>query len=251
MRIYRAALAVGILAVVVAGCGGDDSPPRAAAASDGGAAVTVPSITAQGTGKVTGVPDVLSVSLAIHTEGDTANGTLQENSLRTQQMLDATKEAGVDPKDVQTTSVSLGPRFDFTNPNRPRIIGYSADNSFEVKLRDLTKAGTIIDGLSSLAGDFLQVQGIGFSIDDSTDLLSAARADAVKRAATQAKQLADAAGVKLGPVRSITEVPQTTFSPFDTRAAAGAAADQASVPVPLAPGSQQLTLTVTVVYDIG
>jgi uncharacterized protein YggE len=250
MRTYRAALAIGILAVVAAGCGGDGSPPRAAAASDGGAAVTVPSITAQGTGKVTGIPDVLSVSLAIHTEGDTANGTLQENSLRTQQMLDATKGAGVDPKDVQTTSVSLGPRYDFTNPNRPRIIGYSADNSFEVKLRDLSKAGSIIDGLSSLAGDFLQVQGIGYSIDDSTDLLSAARADAVKRAAAQAKQLAEAAGVNLGPVRSITEVPQTTPL-FATGAAAGAATDQASVPVPLAPGSQQLTLTVTVVYDIG
>ncbi|MDT7538212.1 MAG: uncharacterized protein QOI82_1797 [Actinomycetota bacterium] len=211
----------------------------------------MPSITAQGTGKVTGIPDVLSVSLAIHTEGDTANGTLQENSLRTQQMLDATKEAGVDPKDVQTVNVSVGPRFDFTNPNRPRIIGYSADNSFVVKLRDLTKAGSTIDGLSSLAGDFLQVQGIGYSIDDSTELLTTARADAVQRAATQAKQLADAAGVTLGPVRSITEVPQNT-GPFPTAlAASGAASDQASIPVPFAPGSEQLSLTVTVVYDIG
>jgi uncharacterized protein YggE len=213
----------------------------------------VPSITAQGIGKVTGVPDVLSVSLAIHTEGDTANGTLQENSLRTQQMLDAAKAAGVDAKDVQTVNVSVGPRFDFTNPNRPRIIGYAADNSFEVKLRDLSKAGTTIDSLSSLAGDFLQVQGISYSIDDSTDLLATARADAVKRAATQAKQLADAAGVSLGGVRSITEVPQYGYA-ADALAASGASAradGAASVPVALAPGSQQLTLTVTVVYDIG
>jgi uncharacterized protein YggE len=249
MRIYRVAAGVGIAVLIAAGCssGGGDKT-RAATASDGTDAPT-PSITAQGVGRVTGVPDVLTVSLAIHTEGDTANGTLQENSLRTQQMLDATKAAGIDPKDVQTLNVSVGPRYDFTNQSQPRIIGYSADNSFSVKLRDLTTAGKTIDDLSGTAGDFLQVQGVGYSIDDSTELLASARADAVKRAATQAQQLADAAGVKLGGVQSITEVPQVGEVPLS--ASAASTADRSTLDVALAPGSQQVSLTVTIVYDIG
>jgi len=250
MRIYRVAVGIGIAVLVAAGCssGPGEVKARAATSSDS-TDTSTPAITAQGVGRVTGVPDVLTVSLAIHTEGDTANGTLQENSLRTQQLLDATKTAGIDPKDVQTLNVSVGPRYDFTNQSQPRIIGYSADNSFSVKLRDLTTAGKTIDDLSGMAGDFLQVQGVGYSIDDSTELLTSARADAVKRAATQAQQLADAAGVKLGGVRSITEVPQAGDVSFAS--SAGATADRSTVDVALAPGSQQLSLTVTVVYDIG
>jgi uncharacterized protein YggE len=116
-----------------------------------------------------------------------------------------------------------------------------------VKLRDLDKAGEIIDSFSALAGDFLQIQGVGYSLDDTTAVLAAARADAVTRAAAQAKQLADAAGVRLGGLRSITEVPQPGYP---TALAGSAAAGGTASQVALAPGSQELTLQVTMIYDI-
>src|SRR5439155_24731186 len=132
----------------------------------------------------------------LHTEGASAQDTLADNSARTQSVLDALKEQGVDDKDVQTTNVSVGPRYDTRNP--PRIVGYAADNGFVVKLRELGKAGGQIDALVAVGGDALQVSGIGFSIGDPTATLAQARADAVKRAVDQAKQMADAAGAKLG-----------------------------------------------------
>jgi uncharacterized protein YggE len=251
MRIKTRWVGLGIALLAVTGCGGGGSPATARqAVSATTDATPPPSITAQGTGRVTGVPDTLTVSLSLHSEGDSAQQTLADNSTLSQQLLDAVKAQGIDDKDVQTTSVSVSPRFDAHQP--PRVVGYNADESFIVKLRDLTKAGAQIDALASTGGDALSIQGVGYSIDDSTSLLGAARTDAVQRAAAQAKQLADAAGVKLGPVRTITEVPQNSFPFLDQANSFGAAGGAtASAAVPLAAGSQQLTLTVTVVYDIG
>lgn len=253
MRLCRSAVIVGIVAIASAGCGGGGPSSGAKAAvttATDTATDRTPSISAQGVGRVTGVPNVLTVAFSLHTQGDSAQQTLSDNSTQTQGVLDALKAQGLDDKDVQTTNVSVGPRYNNSNP--PRIVGYSADNSFTVKLRDLSKAGSQIDALVGVGGDALQVQGIGYSINDSTDLLAQARADAVKWATAQAQQMADAAGVKLGPVRSISEVPPPSGYPFDQFLQADrGAAGGGTAAVPLAAGSQELTLTVTVVFDIG
>lgn len=247
MRIFRIALGVGLVAVLVAGCGGGgDSPARAQATETD--TKTTPSIAAQGVGRATGVPDAITVSFSINTQGDSAQGTLAENSLRVQEVFNALKGQGVEDKDVQTTNVTVGPRFDDRNP--PRIVGYYADNIFSAKLRDLTKAGAQIDALVGVGGDYLHVLGIGYSINDTTAVLAEARTDAVKRAAQQAQQMADAAGSKLGSVRTITEVQQPVGYDYNESFALRSAASDSGVPVTLAPRSQELTVTVTVVYDI-
>ena len=246
--IFRVAVSVGLVAVLGAGCGGGgDSPARAQAAETD--TETTPSIAAQGVGRATGVPDVITVEFSINTQGDSAQGTLTENSIRVQAVFDALKGQGVEDKDVQTRNVTVGPRFNDSDP--PRIVGYYADNIFTAKLRDLTKAGGQIDALVGAGADYLNVLGIGYSINDTTALLAEARADAVKRAAQQAQQMADAAGSKLGSVRTITEVPQQTGYGFEDGFALRSAAADSGVPVPLAPGSQELSVTVTVTYDIG
>jgi uncharacterized protein YggE len=247
MRTRLVLLAASLL-LVGAACGGGSTPSKAAATSDTSSPAP-PSITAQGVGRVTGVPDLLTVAFNVHAEGDTANATLQADSAAAQQVLDAAKAQGIDEKDIATNNVSLQPRYDYSNNSAPRLMGYSADNSFSVKLRDPSTMGTTIDALSQVGGDAVQIQGISYSFDDDTALLAAARKDAVERAAAQAKQLADAAGVHLGGVRTITEA--SSGGPDPLRYAAAGAGGTGAASVPVQPGTQQLTLTVTVVYDIG
>ena len=93
----------------------------------------------------------------------------------------------------------------------------------------------------------MRVQSVQFEIDDESSLFAEARADAVKQARTQAEQLAEAADVELGEVRSIVEssVGGTPPPPLLGRT------EDAIGSVPLQPGSQELTLEVQVVYDIG
>jgi len=247
-----AAGSVALLVLLGAGCASSDKAASEGAAASGAPASVASSadaggITAQATGKATGVPDLLTVSINAHSEGASAHDTLGANNELAQQVLDTAKAAGVTDADVQTTNVSVGPRYYYPSSGRPRLTGYSADESFSVRLRDRNSAGTVIDQLSAI-GDGIQVQGIGLGIDDDNALLASARADAVAKARAKAEQLAAAAGVSVGAVRSITEA----TPPSDQALRYGAAAPKAdAAAVPIAPGTQDLTVTVTVVFDVG
>jgi uncharacterized protein YggE len=118
-------------------------------------------------------------------------------------------------------------------------------NHVTATLHDIGAAGALIDQAAAAAGDAIRVQTIDFSIADESAARAEARADAVRRALAQARQLADAAGVGLGPVRSIVELAgERPPMPY------AAAADRAALAVPVQPGTQELAVTVEVVHEI-
>jgi uncharacterized protein YggE len=240
-----------VAAVVLGGCGGGGDGDGANApvqiVSDEGIGIDRPALTAAGTGRASAAPDTLVVALAIHTEGATAAETLDVNNLRTQQLLDTARSQGVADADLQTMSVNLYPRF---NQFGTRVIGFTADNSFTVRYRDLETAGGLLDGLVGVGADAVRVLGLTLEIDDPTDLLAEARADAVERAAAQAEQLAQSAGVELGDIRTITEVRPASSREFDEALEFGRFAGDVATSVPIEGGSQEMTVQVEVVYDI-
>ena len=109
---------------------------------------------------------------------------------------------GVADADLRTSGLSISPTFDTDG----RITGYEVTNEVTATLRDIAGAGALIDAAAQAAGDAVRVQQISFGIDDDAQPRAEARADAVRQAVTQARQLADAAEVGLGPILSITEV---------------------------------------------
>lgn len=248
----RLAFGTGIVVVAVglSGCGGGSDEPAAApvqVVSDEGIGLDRPALTAAGTGRASGPPDTLVVALAIHTDGATAAETLDVNNLRTQQILDTARSQGVADADLATTSVNLYPRF---NQTFTRVIGFTADNSFTVRYRDLETAGGLLDGLVGVGGDAMRVLGLTLEIDDPTAVLADARADAVERAAAQAEQLARSAGVELGDIRTITELRPATSREFMDQLSSSRFAGDAATSVPIEGGSQEMTVEVEVIYDI-
>jgi uncharacterized protein YggE len=239
----------------VAACGSDEpsasaaGAPEATGAAGEGTGLDRPVITATGVGQASGPPDALVVSLNVHTEGPSAAETLDTASLITTQIQATARAQGVAEEDLRTTNVSVFPRFDAQGR---RVVGYSADNAFTIRYVDLATAGARLDEIVGQGGDAVQVQGVSLEIDDPTSLLADARTDAVERASTQAEQLAAAAGVELGAVRTIVEVPAGSgLLGLDARATAGSAFDQsAQVAVPIAAGGQEVTVQVQVVYDL-
>jgi uncharacterized protein YggE len=205
-----------------------------------GAATRTRTITVVGTGQVRGTPDVADLTLGVSGRGPTAAAVLATIGERAQKVIDVLHDAGVADDDVQTSDLSVQPVFDDQN----RVTGYEATNTVTARIRDLGKAGAIIDAAADKAGDSIRVQGITFSIDDDSALLAAARTKATKRARAQAEQLAEGAGVEVGDVRSISE--STSSLPLTYRAEA--AADAASTPVQ--PGSETLSVSATVVFAI-
>jgi uncharacterized protein YggE len=200
-------------------------------------------ITAQGVGRVNGTPDVVTIALGVETRSSSAQSALDDNNKLAADTIAVLKDSGVAPEDVQTSQLSVNPTYD----DKGTVTGYQVTNMVTAKLRDIGKAGAVIDAAGKSAGDAIRVQQLSFAIDDDSAPRAAARADAVKRAQAQAKQLADAAGVALGPVHSITE----TATPNPTVYPAMAAADAAgAASVPIEAGSVQLSVTVQVVYEI-
>ena len=141
---------------------------------------------------------------------------------------------------MQTNDLSVQPVLDDQN----RVTGYEATNTVTARIRDLTKAGAIVDAAAEKAGDNIVVQGITFSIDDDSNLLAAARAKATKRARAQAEQLASGADVEVGDVQSISESSSSVPVSYSARDAAEAAG------TPIQPGSQTLSVSATVVFTI-
>jgi len=231
-RITLPLLAAATLAL--AGCSSPATPAPGAPAT--------PAITARATGTVVAAPDTATVVLGVETRDRSATAALTANSERANAVIGVLQGAGVPPEDVRTSELTIHP---VTGPETGRITGYEVSNLVTATLRDIAAAGAVIDQAAAAAGDAIRVQSIRFSIDDESAARAEARADAVRRALDQARQLADAAGVELGPVRSIVEVgggePPRPYQ---------AEADRAAVAVPVQPGTQELSVTVEVVHDI-
>jgi uncharacterized protein YggE len=238
-------LAVALVALVAWAASGRTPRSRPLIATPAAATGTAaPKITVRGVGRVTGTPDLLTVVLGVETRSARAADALEDNSHRAAALIDLLKQRGVEKRDVQTSQLSVNPQYD----ERGRVVtGYVVSNLVTAKLRDLDHAGELIDAAAKAAGDAIRVHGFGFSIDDTSTLVAAARKQAVTRAKEQAQQLADAAGVGLGPVRSISET-RNLPTPDYAIAAGAAGADNASVPIER--GSQELTVDVDVVYEI-
>jgi uncharacterized protein YggE len=210
-------------------------------ATPAGAATRNRTITVTGVGEVRGTPDVADLFIGVSGRGATAADALGTVSDRAQKLLAVLRVAGVAEEDIQTNGLSIQPVYD----DQSQITGYEATNTVSARIRDLGKAGAIVDAATAKAGDNIRLQGISFSIDDDSKLLAAARAKATKRARAQAEQLASGAEVEVGDVQSISET--SNSSPI-----AYAAGDTAakSAETPIQPGSQTLSVSATVVFSI-
>lgn len=235
--------AVVALAALLSSCSAEREPVANAASQDDSAMKQT--ITTQGTGRAAGKPDVATVTLGVETTAPEAQPALADNAERMAKVVAELKKAGIDEKDMQTSQLSIYPRYD--NEGR-RIDSYVVNNSLTVTVRDLKQAGPLIDAAASVAGDAVRVNSVGFSIDDPTELTENARTAAVKRARAQADQLAQAAGVEVGKVVSITE---QSFAPAPLAYTGDLAVSKsAAAGTEVQAGSQEVSVTVQVVYEL-
>jgi uncharacterized protein len=249
----RPLLAAAALATVaglaLAGCaktggGPAGAAPAASVSTDNGR----PTIAARGVGEVKGTPDTLRVVLGVETQAVSAKDALAQNNAKANSLVDTVKQHNVEAKDIQTSQLSINPTYD--NQGR-RITGYQVNNTVTVTLHDIAAAGGLIDAAAGAVGDAVRVQSIGFTIDDDSSLKAEARTQAVHQAQLQAEQMAKAAGVKLGGIRLITEIPANSPTPYPNYdLAKGAVSAPAAASAPIMPGQQELSLTVDVVWDI-
>lgn len=202
-------------------------------------------LTVTGQGEAHATPDMATITVGAVSEADTAAEALEANSTQVSAAIDALKEAGIEPRDIQTMGFSVSPRYVSNRDanEAPRIDGYRVSNSVVVRARDLDSLGGLLDTLVKAGAN--DIGGISFGISEADQFEDTARIAAIADARHKAELYAKAAGVRLGRIRSIDEggvgmAPQ----PMMRMAAMEAA------PVPVERGEQTISASVRVVYEL-
>jgi uncharacterized protein YggE len=199
-------------------------------------------ITVTGTGNVSGTPDTLLLSMGVQTSAASVGLALQQANSAVTAVTAALRASGVRAADIQTSGLSIQPNYQSSTaqPN-----GYGVSESIEVTLSHLSSAGTQISAAVRAGGNAAVVDGVSLNLRDTSRLLAAARSAAVADARVKAAQYASALGRALGPLVNMTEATAPPAIPY------GAAMPSAkSAAVPVSPGSEQLSVTVTAVFAL-
>ena len=197
-------------------------------------------VVAAGQGTVSVQPDEAKVQFSVVTQAVTASDAASQNATQVTGVLAALRSVLGPSANLRTLSYSLNPNY--SNGNQPILIGYTATNTVQVTLSDLSLIGKVIDtGIQAGAN---RVQGLQFDLKDDQPT----RAQALKLATVQAKAHADAMasglGLKTGAAISIQEGFATTVPPVRL----GTAAPTATTPVET--GTVDVTATVTLEVEL-
>lgn len=206
-------------------------------------------VTVSGSGKVTVVPDLLIVDLAVKVTRPTNAEALAEGNRVEKKVTDALEKAGVARKDIRTTGFSVNPHYVYDRDGEhPR--GFDAEHAIRVYARDLDTAGRILGDAVTAGGDDVQIRNTQLTLSDKAKAMDEARAKAVKDARNRAKAYADAGGRDLGKVVRIRE--REASSGYVPSAAADSAAvlKESRGAVPIEPGEQKLRVDVEVVFEL-
>lgn len=228
VRLAAVALALGAVAIAVFAW------PAGAAGPDESRGLTV-----SGTGTVSAVPDIVEWSFGVQTDAATAREALRKNAGAIDAVIRALKSSGIAAEDLRTEQVSVFPR---TGNDGTQVVGYTATNSVHAVVRDIAKAGAIVDAAADAGAN--QIYGPSLTVSKTDDLYGQALEQAYDQALTKGKRLAAKAGVALGRPLSIVEGGGGTPIPV-AEAAKGGAAD-----TPIQPGTTQIQATVTITFAI-
>jgi len=203
-----------------------------------------------GSGSVTGDPDIASLNLGVSVEKETVAEAREEAASSMTALIETLKANNIDEKDISTENFSIYPQYDWTEEGRI-LKGYRVNNTVRAKVRDLDTLSDVIDDATEAGGDYIVLNSIQFMIEDTTDYQHQARTLAVKDAEAKAQTLASASGVTLGKPVTISENTYYESPPIPYAAVAEAAADDgARSSTPIVPGEQTINVNVTIVYEI-
>lgn len=208
-------------------------------------------LTAEGVGAAMGTPDTAIINIGVTSRAETPSEALEANSNDMQSVIDTIRAAGVDESDISTSGFSISPVYANTSSSaRPieggdnqqaGIVGYTVTNQVTVRIRDLDSSGGVLDQVVAAGAN--QINGIRFDFAEPQPMQDEAMANAIADARRKAEIMAEAAGVELIRIISVSAYGSNPQPQFDMMRAANS--------VPIVAGEQAITANATVTYEIG
>ncbi len=214
-------------------------------------------ITVSGEGKVSAVPNLATISFTISENATTASAAQDAATKKINVALAVLKDLNIDEKDIKTSSYNVYPRYSNQAPcyaypcpdYEQKIIGYSASQTVEVKVRDTDETGTVLAQLGDAGVSNLY--GPNFTVEDPEALVAEAREEAIKKAREQARELASQLGVRVVRIVNFSEGGYPMPYYFKTEAAMDSANGRGGSPAPAIPaGENEIVVNVSITYEI-
>lgn len=234
-------------------------------------AVTSNTISFNGEGKISAKADIAAISFSIITTDTTSKAAQDDNSKKSQKVVDYLKQQGIADKDIKTSGYNVYPQYSYPRPcplpavqngttgmmepqsypaypcndDTQKITSYQVVQSFDLKVRDLTKVGTLLDGLVAQGAN--QVNNLGFQIENQEALKNQARKTAISDAKSKAKNLQGQLGIRLGKIVNYYEGGNYPYYMAEGKGGMGGGA----APIPSIPaGENEIIINVTLTYQI-
>ena len=204
-----------------------------------------------GIGKAAATPDIVVLTIGVESQQKTVAQAQKDAVEAMTGIMKVLKNSGIADKDIQTSQYNIQQvtRWD-EKQSTYEVIGYKVSNTVNAKIRDIGKAGSIIDNAAASGGDFIRVNGISFSVDDPTPFYRIAREKAVLYAMEKAKQMAQLSGAKLGKLLYVNESTEYTPQVRNNYMKFAGEAAMAPSPTPISAGELEFQVNVELVYAI-
>jgi uncharacterized protein YggE len=149
-------------------------------------------------GRADSRPDEARFTVGVDTIAATSREASARNGATINKVAAALQRLGVKEDDLQTRSITLS-RIDY-GPNRGR---FQANNLIEIKVRDIKRAGEALAAITEAGANVLS--GPNLRVSDPENAGRSAYAAAYRAARGRAEAYAQAAGLKVARVLTITD----------------------------------------------
>ena len=206
-------------------------------------------IVVSGDGKATVTPDIAKLSFSVVSEGPDPTVLQSDNSKKMTAAINFIKGKGIDVKDIKTTNYNLSPRYEYDEAKRQSFItGYTLTQTASVKVRDLGKVAEILGGLSDLGVN--DIGSVSFEVEEPDKYLAEARVEAFNKDSEKARQMASLNGIRIKRVVNFSEYQSGPISYRSLELASKGGGDTMLPVPPIEPGTEEITIQVSVTYEI-
>ena len=210
-------------------------------------------ISVSGQGKAYVKPSLMLINLSVQTEKKTVALTMQENTQKMNDIIQAMVGLGVLRSDLQTINFRLSPRYEwrdqkiFPPSGKKMLVGYEITQTLRVKVRNLNRIGDIISAATKAGAN--QVGNLQMTLANPDKVKEDVRLQAIQQAKAKAQDLTRALGVHLGKIINVQfNGDYSKPIPMNSRALSSAEGDQ--VVPDIQAGQNLIQSTVKITYQI-
>lgn len=219
--------------------------------------VATNTISVMGTGDAVAIPDIGSFSVSVTKEAKTVAEAQKLMTNVMNPIIEALKKNNIAEKDIKTESYDINPKYEYHAvdcdpgnycPSSQVFTGYEVTESILVKVRDISKAGDILNTVGALGAT--TVGGVSFSVDNTDSVKADARNIAIDAAKKKAGDLSKSLGVSLVRIVNFSENTNTPYPMYDKAMNYAAGSVSASPSPIISPGETKFTSNVSITYEI-